>query len=52
MAIKQHGVVVICHFKPETLAFLTELNKEYYKLPIELMTVPQMLKYKSASNAE
>jgi polysaccharide deacetylase 2 family uncharacterized protein YibQ len=49
IALKQHGAVVICHFKPETLAFLTQLNNTYESLPVKLITVPEMLKYKAGA---
>jgi hypothetical protein len=35
-------MIVICHFRPATLLFLEKLNKEYTKLPVRLVTLPEM----------
>lgn len=43
-AQKRGALVVICHFRPSTVMFLEELNKNRKDLPVKLVTVPEMLK--------
>lgn len=40
--LKRGDMIVICHFRPATLLFLEKLNKEYTKLPVRLVTLPEM----------
>ncbi|MDY9920914.1 MAG: divergent polysaccharide deacetylase family protein [Synergistota bacterium] len=40
--LKSGDMIVICHFRPATLLFLEKLNKEYTKLPVRLVTLPEM----------
>ena len=40
---KRGHLVMICHFRPATMLFLEDLNKIYKKLPVEFVTVPEML---------
>ncbi|MEG1824133.1 MAG: divergent polysaccharide deacetylase family protein [Cloacibacillus sp.] len=42
-AQKSGHAVVICHFRPATIMFLEELNKNYKDLPVKLVTAPEML---------
>ena len=35
-------MIVICHFRPGTVLFLEKLSKEYTKLPVRLVTLPEM----------
>ncbi len=37
------SLLIICHFRPATVAFLEELNARYKNLPVRLVTVPEML---------
>ncbi|MCD7878176.1 MAG: divergent polysaccharide deacetylase family protein [Cloacibacillus porcorum] len=43
-AQRRGSLVVICHFRPSTVMFLEELNKNYKELPVKLVTIPEMLK--------
>ena len=43
-AQKRGALVVICHFRPSTVMFLEELNKNRKDLHVKLVTVPEMLK--------
>ena len=40
--LQRGDMIVICHFRPATLLFLETLNKEYTKLPVRLVTIPEM----------
>jgi hypothetical protein len=40
--LQRGDMIVICHFRPATLLFLETLNKEYAKLPVRLVTLPEM----------
>lgn len=42
-AEKRGALVVICHFRPSTVSFLEELNGKYKSLPVQMVTVPEML---------
>lgn len=42
-AQKRGAMLIICHFRPSTVAFLEELNARYKYLPVRLVTVPEML---------
>ncbi len=42
--VKRGSLVVICHFRPATLLFLKSLDKRYDKLPVRLVTIPEMIK--------
>ena len=39
---KRENLVLICHFRPETIKFLKELNKEYRDIPITFVTIPEL----------
>lgn len=41
---KKRDIIVICHFRPDTILFLEKLNKEYTELPVRLVTLPEMAK--------
>lgn len=43
MAVKKGHFVVICHFRPATTLFLEKLAGEYKSLPVEFVTVPEMV---------
>lgn len=43
IAAKKGHFVAICHFRPATTLFLEKLAGEYKNLPVELVTVPQMV---------
>lgn len=47
-ASKRGHLVMICHFRPATLPFLEDLNRNYKKLPVEFVTVPEMIERLSA----
>ncbi|WP_455600031.1 divergent polysaccharide deacetylase family protein [Cloacibacillus sp.] len=51
-AQRRGSLVVICHFRPSTVMFLEELNKNYKELPVKLVTIPEMLKLMKESSAE
>ena len=51
-AQRRGSLVVICHFRPSTVMFLEELNKNYKGLPVKLVTIPEMLKLMKESSAE
>lgn len=41
---KRHGyAIVICHFRPATMMFLEELNKNKGKIPVKMVTIPELL---------
>ncbi|MGE4445339.1 MAG: divergent polysaccharide deacetylase family protein [Synergistaceae bacterium] len=40
--LQRGDMIVICHFRPATLLFLETLNKEYTKLPVRLVKLPEM----------
>ena len=42
-AQKRGALLIICHFRPATVAFLEELNARYKNLPVRFVTVPEML---------
>ena len=42
-ASKSGHLVMICHFRPATIPFLEALNKNYKDLPVEFVTVPEMI---------
>lgn len=42
-AQKRGALLIICHFRPSTVAFLEELNTRYKNLPVRFVTVPEML---------
>ena len=44
MASKRGDLVVICHFRPATVLFLSKLSKTRHNLPVDLVTVPEMLR--------
>ena len=39
---KKKHMIVICHFRPDTILFLEKLNEEYTELPVRLVTLPEM----------
>lgn len=43
-AERTSGMVAICHFRPATVAFLEELNKQRASLPVKLITIPEMVR--------
>lgn len=43
LARKRGALLIICHFRPATVAFLEELNSRYASLPVRFVTVPEML---------
>lgn len=42
-AERRGAAVVICHFRPATMAFLEDLSKNKGSLRVKLVTIPQML---------
>lgn len=42
-AQKRGALLIICHFRPSTVAFLEELNARYKSVPVRFVTVPEML---------
>lgn len=42
VAVKRGDAVVICHFRPTTVAFLESLARRKDTLPVRLVTIPQM----------
>ena len=42
-AQKRGALLIICPFRPSTVAFLEELDARYKSLPVRLVTVPEML---------
>lgn len=42
-AQKRGALLIICHFRPSTVAFLEELDARYKNLPVRFVTVPEML---------
>lgn len=51
-AQRRGSLVVICHFRPSTVMFLEELNKNYKELPVKLVTIPEMLKLMKEGSPE
>ena len=49
LARKNGSAVVICHFRPVTVEFLEELSQNYKKLPVKIVTVPELLLIKKMS---
>ncbi|MDO4988128.1 MAG: divergent polysaccharide deacetylase family protein [Synergistes sp.] len=43
---KNKTVIVICHFRPHTIAFLEELNKVYKQQKVSFVTLPELIKEK------
>lgn len=41
-ALKRGDMTVICHFRPATLLFLEDLDKNYEHLPVKLVTIPEL----------
>lgn len=39
---KRENLVLICHFRPETIKFLKELNEVYKNIPITFVTIPEL----------
>ena len=41
-AVIRGSVIVICHFRPATVNFLEKLDAKYEKLPVRMVTIPEM----------
>jgi len=41
-AVTRGSLIVICHFRPATVNFLEKLDEKYEKLPVRMVTIPEM----------
>lgn len=51
IAVQNGGAAVICHFRPASVEFLEKLDKRYKKLPVRLVTLPELIKSENSDGS-